>query len=97
MQITSEQILEDFDAVAHSVVAYYMDKPEPADPVEAVWLEICMRLVGMLDTMPDIVPWANHVQILDMGMWLTSDIKVLMQEQDHPFYQAWLEVSQQSQ
>jgi len=95
MSITAEQIKSNFEQIARDLVAYYYDNPLPSDPVESAWLMVCKRLVATLDTLPNIIPWENNVQILDMFRWVRPEIREQMAEQDHPFYLAWVDVKQE--
>ena len=95
METSKQEILTNFGLVAVNTAAYYRNRPEPTDPVYSTWLEICQRLASMLDTLPPTVSWENHVQILDMFMWVTPEIAEEMQEQNHPFYEAWVAVKEE--
>lgn len=95
METTKEQILTDFKQVAHDTVAYYQDHPLPTDDVTRAWFSVCRRLKAMLESLPSTVSWENHVQILDMFIWIRPNVVEQMQEQDHPFYLAWLDVKEE--
>lgn len=97
MQITTENIIEDFGGVARASLAEHGDQPQPADPVQKQWLEVCRALVSILDTMPAQLPWGNFVQILDMQRRFTPDVWSQMVANNHPFCAAWQDAQQKAE
>lgn len=89
MHITVEQLLAD----PYEACEMYNEDPETQTAADQLFCQASMRLAGF-KIYGDVKP-ANHVIIVDIWNYYTPEEREIMEEANHPFYQAWLQCEEQ--
>lgn len=92
--MTKDDIVNDFYSVAVSVINEYEDKkPFPENEIEKIWLNSCYRAVDIDGHRHNDNHLPSAVLITDVWDFVSIDNRTSLEQDNHPFYQAWLEVS----
>lgn len=87
MHITKQQILDN----PYQACADYNADPETGTVCDQIFCDLSLKLASY-SAYGDRKPPTEAI-IADIWDFLTDEKKQIMQDGNHPFYQAWLEVS----
>lgn len=100
MQITKDQLLNSFEQIAVGIVSAYSALPEDEQlqiensrDLDYWFTRACQIAVSIVQSTPKPITHSSGVLIIDAWGWIPPEIRDQMKEANHPFYQAWAEVT----
>lgn len=100
MNISAQDFITDYAQTAEQVVATYLQlspqmqqQQQDADTVDYWCMRACEIGLGIIEATPPEFSNTGAILIIDTWSWIPPDVRAQMQAQNHPYYQAWSEVS----
>lgn len=86
MDITKQNLLDDYLSVARSVVENYQDHLEAGDTgSQDYWLaKSCLIGIGISESAPSPLMHTSETLIIDTWGWIPPDVREQMEKDSHP-------------
>jgi len=98
MNITAQQIIDDYEATARQVLDYFLNLSEQEQSQHEKdetslfwWKHSCQKGLASIEMMPPPFFHSSPCLVIDTWGWISPEGREQMEQENHPLYQAWVE------